>query len=250
MGPVRPFHRTMEFGGARRQPTQAKALVLTRLLKGRGEFPAAVDVHGPDGHGPPPRERGEELGGRHPGGAAIGLDDSPTGDAIAGGKRFEEDARQRPHLERIDLTAIARVEGGLVTGVAHRIGPGGGPATSGEGSPGWLHELPGRAPPREHPITGLTGAREAFAAQEDRPRLSPPTGILLPEVTEPRHDWRGRRAGDSRVVRSVGPYRPRHRYKGARERPKTWVAKRQSPVACQTVKACKRARATGDRSET
>ena len=207
-------------------------------------------LNGPDGHGHPPRERGEELGGRHTGGAAIGLDDIPTGDDIAGGKLFEDDARQRPHIERVDLNEIARVEDGIVTGFAHRIGPGGGPATSGDGSPGWLHELPGRAQPCEHPINGLTGEREAFAVQEDRQLLSPPTGILLPEVTEPRHDWRGRRECDSSVVRSVGPYRPRHRYKVARERPKTLVAKRQSPVSYQTAKACKRARATGDSSGT
>jgi hypothetical protein len=47
MGPVRPFHRPIEFGGARRQQKQANALVLTRLLKGRGEFAAAIDFEWP-----------------------------------------------------------------------------------------------------------------------------------------------------------------------------------------------------------
>jgi hypothetical protein len=47
MGPVRPFHRPIEFGGARRQHKQANALVLTRLLKGRGEFAAAIDFEWP-----------------------------------------------------------------------------------------------------------------------------------------------------------------------------------------------------------
>jgi hypothetical protein len=48
------------------------------------------------------------------------------------------------------------------------------------------------AQPREHPIDGLAREQEPFAAQED-PQLFPsPARLLLPELTEPHHDRRGR----------------------------------------------------------
>lgn len=98
--------------GEQGQDKQANALVLTGLLKGRGEYTAAIDLNGADRHGHPPHKRGEELGGRHAGGTTLGPDDIPPGDDVAGGKLFQDHAGQGAHIERVDLNQIVRVEGG------------------------------------------------------------------------------------------------------------------------------------------
>src|SRR5262249_59070369 len=60
------------------------------------------------------------LGGR----ALMDLEDIPARDHIAGGEVFEDDAGERPDVERIDLNEIAR-RGGLVpAGLADGVGAG------------------------------------------------------------------------------------------------------------------------------
>src|SRR5262245_50729543 len=47
MGPVRPFHGPIEFGGAWREDEEPNALLLAGLFKGGGEFTAPIDLNGP-----------------------------------------------------------------------------------------------------------------------------------------------------------------------------------------------------------
>lgn len=54
VGPIGAFHRPIELGRARREDEEPNALLLTGLLKGRGELTAAIDLNGPDRHGHPP----------------------------------------------------------------------------------------------------------------------------------------------------------------------------------------------------
>lgn len=155
VGAIGAFHVAVELGRVRRQHKQTDAPLLTGLFKGGGEFTAAIDLNGTDRHGHPPRERGEELGGRHTGGATIGLDHVPPSDDIAGGKLFQDHARQGPHIERIDLDQIAGMKNGIVAGFAHRIGSGTGPATDRDGAPERLNQLPGGPQPGQYTIDGL-----------------------------------------------------------------------------------------------
>jgi len=84
------IHRTLRYGsrlarstaplswGSAVQDEEPNAPLLTGILKDGGEFTASIGLNGSDGHRHPPLEGRDELGGRHPHGAAVGSPPHPS----------------------------------------------------------------------------------------------------------------------------------------------------------------------------
>jgi len=103
MGPLRPLDRAIELGAFRGQHEQADPAALALRFKGREEFGAPIHLDGPDGEGHARLHAIQKLHGEGGGGPAMGLQDIPARDHVAGGELFEEDPGHGPEIEGVEL---------------------------------------------------------------------------------------------------------------------------------------------------
>jgi hypothetical protein len=123
VGAMGAFDGAVEFGGAGREDEQAEAALLTGLLEFGGEFAAAVDLHGANGKRHSTLDGVEKMRGGRSGGAGVRFKHVPTGNNIAGGEMLKGHARQRTHIESVDLDEIAWLRRPIFLGFSHSVGP-------------------------------------------------------------------------------------------------------------------------------
>jgi hypothetical protein len=122
VGALGAFDGAIEFGGAGRQGEQANATLLTGQLELGGELGAAVDLDGA-ARNRHTRLHGVQEARSRPGGGAVGhFEDIPARDHIAGREMRAHGAGQWPHIEGVELNAIAGLLRLILAGFAPGIG--------------------------------------------------------------------------------------------------------------------------------
>ncbi len=122
VGAIGAFDGAIEFRRARRQHEQVQAALPAGLFELGGELRAAVDLHRANGKRHAVLQGIEELSRSLRRGASVRLQNIPARDHVAGGELFEDHARDRTHVQRIDLDQVARLKHRVLLGVAHGVG--------------------------------------------------------------------------------------------------------------------------------
>jgi hypothetical protein len=108
MGPVRPFHISLELRGSRRGLKELDAPLLAGLLEVLLELRATINLDGPDREGKLALEILQDQGGREAGRPSISAGDIPARDQIPGRELPAPIFTLQSDLEGIQLDQIAR----------------------------------------------------------------------------------------------------------------------------------------------
>jgi|SRR5713226_127196 len=186
MGALGAFDSAVEFGRARRQDEEAKTPLLAGLFEQSLELAASVYLDGPDGKRGACQQGIEKQSGGRGGGATVNLTDVPTGDDIASGEVFQDQARNQPQFQGVHLDQIAGLGRLILLGFANGVGS---RRTLAPGSGDPLREgLDQQTPPlqtAENPTDHGGGNPAALATEQDDQFVLAPARELAAELQDP-----------------------------------------------------------------